>query len=136
LRRRARLFGVLAALAVFGALFGAVVFSTFIVQGQQRLDRLNDQVGDAQAEYERLRLQVAQLESPSRIVDEATRRLGMVEPPRTTYLLPPPAADDGPEGTAAAAGPGAAAGDQAAASDGEPQADDWRAVKPFLGTAP
>ena len=40
----------------------------------------------AQAENQRLRLDVARLESPSRIVAEAQARLGMVPPAVVIYL--------------------------------------------------
>jgi len=59
-----------------------------LAQGQGPVDRLEAQVSAEQAENQRLRLDVATLESPSRIVAEARSRLGMV-PPATVVYLPP-----------------------------------------------
>jgi cell division protein FtsL len=122
-RRRLGAIGVIGVLFVFGLLFGLVVFQTMLVQSQQHLDKVQQQIRDAQAQYQSQRLKVAQLESPARIVEEATTRLGMVTPPGTTYLTPSPetAAEVGvaPE-TAADAATDASAG------------DDWPDVKPYL----
>ena len=56
---------------IFLMLFGLVVVHTMLLQNQQRLDHLDAQVSDAQAHYQQLRLQVAQLEAPQRIIDVA-----------------------------------------------------------------
>jgi cell division protein FtsL len=77
--------GVLLACGIVFALAGVHVLLT---QGQFRLERLQRQDADAQAQYVRLRLEVAQLESPGRIVAEAQERLGMVPPNAVTYLTP------------------------------------------------
>ncbi|MEY2421649.1 MAG: hypothetical protein QOI95_1716 [Acidimicrobiaceae bacterium] len=106
--------------AVFAVLFGLVVFHTLLLQNQQRLDHLDAQVSDAKANYQSLRLQVAQLEAPQRILDVATQKLGMVPPDGTTYLTP-------------AAGSGAS-NDSAAPSNEDAAA--WPLVKPYLGAAP
>jgi cell division protein FtsL len=110
---------------VFAALFGAVVSSTWRVQSQQHLDDLDAKVTAAQTRYEQLRLEVAQLDSPARIVDVATHRLGMVQPGSTTYLLPPPNDDTTPT----TADPASAVPDESAQGD-------WTDVKPYLGAAP
>ena len=70
------------------ALFAAAVFQTVLVQGQQRLDRLDRRVSQAQDRFDRLRADVAELESPERIVTVAHHRLGMVQPDTITYLAP------------------------------------------------
>ena len=77
------------AAAVVGALclFGVVVFHVLLTQNQFRLDKLQEQSIERQAEYDRLRLQVAELESPDRII-AAAQTLGMVSPPKVTYLAP------------------------------------------------
>jgi cell division protein FtsL len=106
--------------AVFAVLFGLVVFHTLLLQNQQRLDHLDAEVSDAKANYQSLRLQVAQLEAPQRIIDVATHKLGMVPPDGTTYLTP-------------AAGSGAS-NDTAAPSNDDAAA--WPLVKPYLGAAP
>jgi len=59
-----------------------------LAQGQAPVDELEAQVTAAQAENQRLRLDVAHLESPTRIVAEAQARLGMVPPAAVVYLPP------------------------------------------------
>lgn len=124
--RRARigLIGVAAITVVFGLLFGLVFFQTLLVQNQSRLDQLNSQIRAEQAQYQSLRLQVAQLEAPSRIVDAATTKLGMVSPPGTGYLTP--------SATDAAATASTAAAASAAGTDPGSGGSDWPTVKPFL----
>ena len=109
-RRRARVLGVLLLVVVAAALFGLVASHVALTQGQFRLQTLRQHAEAEQARYERLRLQVAELESPARVVAAAQERLGMVPPPGVTYLSPAgpasgPAADDtepGQEGAATA----------------------------------
>jgi cell division protein FtsL len=116
--------------AVFAVLFGLVVFHTLLLQNQQKLDHLNTQVSDAQGQYQSLRLQVAQLEAPQRIIDVATHKLGMVPPDGTTYLTPA-------AGTGASTSAGANQGD--ASNSATPSIDEaaaWPLVKPYLGAAP
>jgi cell division protein FtsL len=84
--------GTLAAAALFLSVFGVVIFQTLIVQGQARLDNLNARVATEQERSRDLHQQVADLEAPSRIVDAATNRLGMVLPGQVGYLSP--SADD------------------------------------------
>ena len=101
-------------------LFAVVVFHVVLTQNQFRLDALQDQALERQAEYDRLRLEVAQLESPDRIVADAQVRLGMVPAPSITYLTP--AVEDTPGGTPPAA-------------DDHPSAESgtsWSVVKPHL----
>src|SRR5207247_6346194 len=113
--------------AIFAILFGLVVFHTLLLQNQQRLDRLDAQVSDEQARYQTLRLQVAQLESPQRIIDVATQKLGMVPPDGTTYLTPAPG--DGASTTA-----GASSGDTSeTATPSDDGGSTWPTVKPYLG---
>ena len=133
-KRRANLavVTVLVVGGIFAMLFGLVVFHTMLLQNQQRLDRLDSQVSDAQARYQSLRLQVAQLESPQRIMDVATQKLGMVPPDGTTYLTP--AADEAASSTSGATQDDATADETAAPSDDG--SSSWPVVKPFLGAAP
>ncbi len=123
-QRRIKVVGALVGLVVFGMLFGLVVFQTVLVQNQNRIDKVDAKITAAQATYQQLRLQAAQLEAPTRIVQEATTRLGMVTPPGTTYLTPS-AAEAAAVDAASTSGPA----DQGA--DGS-----WTKVKPFLGAAP
>ena len=103
-------------------LFGVVVFHVLLTQNQFRLDKLQEASLERQAEYDRLRLQVAELESPDRIV-AAAQQLGMVTPPKVTYLAPTveetPAADDDTRAARVANDP----------SGGEAS---WSTVKPHL----
>ncbi len=126
-RRRAAAVVVLATLLLFGALFGMAVFQTILVQGQARLDRLDQRIAAEQQRLEGLRVDVAALEAPDRIVAEAERRLGMVPPDEVLYVAPP-------AGLAAELGvdPGSSA------LPGGPSADvdEWSQVKPYLGPLP
>ena len=79
---------LLGGLLAFVIAFALVVAQALLVQGQQRLDDLGTQVSQADRRQQELRLQVAQLESPSRIVAAATNDLGMVPPAGVTYLTP------------------------------------------------
>lgn len=87
-RARARLLGLSVLVVVAAALFGLVASHVALTQGQFELQRLRERAGAEQARYERLRLQVAELESPGRVVAAAQERLGMVPPPGVTYLSP------------------------------------------------
>ncbi|HVE45576.1 MAG TPA: hypothetical protein VNA57_02350 [Acidimicrobiales bacterium] len=106
--RRARVVTVLVAVGVLLGLFGLVASHVMLTQGQFRLDGLRARAAIEQARYERLRLKVAELESPSRIVATAQERLGMVPPPSVTYLSPtgavsaPAEEPDGDEGESTA----------------------------------
>lgn len=87
-RRRARLFATGVAALVGLGLFGIAALHVVLTQGQFELQRLEARAEQQQARYEQLRLQVAELESPERIVAVAQERLGMVSPPGVTYLSP------------------------------------------------
>lgn len=119
-RARARVMGVLVVIVIAAALFGLVASHVALTQGQFRLEAMRNKAEDEQARYERLRLQVAGLESPGRIVAAAQERLGMVPPPGITYLSPV-----GPvSGTAEPA-------DRAQAAT-----EDWSTVKRQLASRP
>jgi cell division protein FtsL len=78
----------LGGLLAFAIAFVLVVAQALLVQGQQQLDDLGTRIAEADRRQQELRLQVAQLESPSRIVAVATNDLGMVPPAGVTYLTP------------------------------------------------
>jgi hypothetical protein len=123
-RRRARLL-VAVTVAVFAAMvFGLVGVHVILAQNQLRLDRLNAEAAADQVSYERLRLQVAQLESPARIVQDANN-LGMVMPPGVTYLMPPTPAT-----------PQASPSGPAATTTAPATSSDWPEVKPELAARP
>ena len=86
-RRVLGLLGSVAVLLIFGSLLALAVLHTLLVQGQLRIDQLTR---DLQAEQERaveLRVQVADLEAPTRVLAEAGR-LGMVVPIDRGWLVP------------------------------------------------
>jgi len=87
-RRRARALAVLTAWLVLAGLFGLVAFHVLLTESQLKLDQLQQHATDQRNEYDRLRLQVAELEAPERVVAVAQQRLGMVTPPGVTYLSP------------------------------------------------
>jgi cell division protein FtsL len=86
--RRVRLTAVLAGCFVSAVLFGLVGVHVMLAQGQFRLDRLNARSAVEEAKYQRLRLEVDQLEAPQRIVATAEGKLGMVPPAAVRYLTP------------------------------------------------
>lgn len=87
-RRRARVLAFAGSIVACAVLFGLVAFHVVLTQGQLQLDELRARAAEAQQRYDRYRLEVAELESPERIVSVAQERLGMVPPPEITYLSP------------------------------------------------
>ncbi|HET9770073.1 MAG TPA: hypothetical protein VFS16_04225 [Acidimicrobiia bacterium] len=122
--RPLRLALVTTAVLTVGTIFGAAVFHVLLVQSEFRLDRINKEAAKEQVRYEKLRLDVAQLSAPERIVATAQQRLGMVVPPQVAYLMAPAPPDPG--------GQGANLDDPAAPS----LAGGWAEVKPHLGIRP
>ena len=119
-RRRARLAAVFTVFAAVAGVFAVVAFHVVITQNEFRLDQLRTKAATEQSRYERLRLQVAQLDSPDRIVSTAQHQLGMVQPPSIAYLAPvQPAPGLGGGDSASAAGPAG-----------------WNPVKPQLAARP
>ncbi len=83
--------GAMGALGIFGffvALLMLAAFHSVIVDGQFDHDRLQDRLDRGRERSQVLREEVARLESPSRILEVAQGRLGMVSPPRRLYLRP------------------------------------------------
>ena len=75
--------------ALFAVLFAVAVLQTVLVQGQIRLDGLHADVAEAQVHVQDLRVQVAEMESPSRVLTEATER-GMVPASGVRSVVPDP----------------------------------------------
>ncbi len=104
------------AVLTVGTIFGAAFFHVLLVQSQFRLDRVGKQAEEQQQRYEHLRLEVARLAAPERIVAAAQERLGMVVPPEVGYLMAP------------------------APVPGDPNANSlagqWSEVKPYLAARP
>lgn len=88
-RSRTGLYAASIVLVLFCSLFLNAGFHTVLVSGQQRLDTLHGQVVAQEKANERLRLLVAGLESPARIVEEAKRN-DMVLPAEVRWLSPGP----------------------------------------------
>jgi cell division protein FtsL len=135
-RRRAPRYGLWTAMAifgVFGVLLAVVMFHTVLLQNQRRLDQLDTQVRDEQALYQQLRLEVAQLSAPQRIIDAATTKLGLVPSQSTIYLTP-----SGADAVAARQAEAAKTTDPSAAGNGDDPAvqSGWPQVKPYLGSTP
>jgi cell division protein FtsL len=128
-------------LLLLGAAIGAVVIAFSLVylhvvmaQRQFRLDKLAAQVTQDQATYSRLRLQVAQLESPQQIIATAEGRLGMRQPANVTYLSPSTPLPAGGAATGPAGGStGAATNGTVAAPTGDA---DWPLIKSQLAGSP
>ena len=87
-RQRRWQIGALACIGLLVVLFGISAAQTFLVQQQRNIDDLNLRISEAEDRAEDLRLEMARLRSPQRIIDEATNRLGMVPAPVPVYLLP------------------------------------------------
>ncbi|MBK5223144.1 MAG: hypothetical protein JJE52_09770 [Acidimicrobiia bacterium] len=86
-RVRVGVVGTVGLAAVFVGLFALAAMHSLVVQAQFALDRVEEQVAERHSEIEQRRVQVAQLEAPSAVVD-AARGLGMVPPPDRIFLLP------------------------------------------------
>jgi cell division protein FtsB len=114
-------------------LFVLAVLQTAIAQGQAHLDHVGAQTADRHAEAQALRLEVAQLESPERIIEEAESRLGMVEPQTVTFV---PAADPSQPPTLAPTEPTPAPADPEQAAETEIPPADPAAVELEAASAP
>jgi cell division protein FtsL len=128
-RRRAGVAIAVGLFAVFALMLGLVAFQAKIAQDQLKLDRADRDLQQAEDTYSQLRLQVANLEAPDRVIAEA-KQLGLIRPGPTqvTYLTAPAAIvgevlasggvppDPGPSGTA--------------------DAQDWSTMKPLLRGGP
>jgi hypothetical protein len=125
-RRVSPIVGVACTALLFVGLFALAGTHTLLVQGQIRLDALGDEVSAEQARYQELRLRVAELEAPSRVVAAAQERLGMVPPAQLVYLSP---TEPVPAGPAVAAGPTGATPAEQAGDDA------WTVIKPLLEVA-
>lgn len=126
-RRRARRLGFAAAVLALASLLALAGTHAMLVSNQVRLDALAEQAAQAQADHQALRLEVATLEDPARVVSVATERLGMVAPEVITYL--PPVVTPEEEPRPPAPSPPATATPPAEVASA---ARSWSAVKPYL----
>jgi cell division protein FtsL len=84
-RRRLRIAGIATFGLVFGSLLGLAVFHSVLVQSQLRLDKIDARISEEQDRQNALRLQVAQLGAPERIISAAGEQ-GMVPPDDRKFL--------------------------------------------------
>lgn len=134
-RTNARRLLVSVGIAALSALcLGLVTLHVLIAENQFTLDRLQQTAAAEQSSYEKLRLQVAELEAPARIVSEAEGRLGLEQPGSVTYL---PAISAQANGDPPSNDPPPASGPAWAGSVTAPQGDaDWPSIKPYLSGTP
>jgi cell division protein FtsL len=125
-QHRRRLFASAAASLAVIAVFSLVYLHVVLAQRQFRLDQLNQQAAQVQTQYNKLRLQVADLSAPQQIISTAEGRLGMTLPPSVTYLAPS-AGTTTPTVTV----PARTGATQAPAGDA-----DWPSIKPQLADNP
>lgn len=90
-RRRARLLTTVLAMLACAGLFAIVGLRVLLAQGQAEVDRLEARVEEVQTHQQRLRLHVAERESPPAIVAAARDRLGMVPLGPVVHLPAAPA---------------------------------------------
>ena len=83
---RKKVLGALAIVALVSIAFAAVFMHASLARTQLSIDKLNIDITQAERMNQRLRVQVATLEAPDRIVSVA-QELGL-EPPRTVRFLP------------------------------------------------
>ena len=76
-RRRTGAVLAVAMVVVFGSLMASALFHGLLVSGQSNLDRLDQQIQDEKTALAQDKLDLAYLQSPARIEDEASK-LGMV----------------------------------------------------------
>jgi hypothetical protein len=110
--------GFLAAAILVAALLAVVVGHSILAQGEVRLSSLQSQLAAAQTQHRQSALQVAQLETPARIVQSAESQGHMVQPAQVVQLpwvpldkplaVPAivPVAGSGTSGSASASGSG------------------------------
>ncbi|MGH9118258.1 MAG: hypothetical protein ACRD0A_10405 [Acidimicrobiales bacterium] len=136
---------VIGGIVLFLLLFALAGFQAVLVSSQERLDELDRQVAVAQDRYHDLRVEVAALEAPDRILNTAIHELGMVPSGPATYLTPSDAVAAEVAANAAEAEVEAADGpapsdvnDVAndAATPGDSSASSWPEVKPYLEPSP
>lgn len=92
---------------VLVALFALAAMHALLIGGQLQLDDLRREQASESEEVRRLRLEVAELEAPDRVLEVARDRLGMVDPGEVGYLLPVgvPGGDEAPVRVAPAEAP-------------------------------
>jgi cell division protein FtsL len=116
--------------------FALVYLHVVLAQRQFKLDGLTSRVQQEQVSYQKLRLQVAELNSPQHIIATAEGKLGMVQPSGVTYLTPPAGAVSR-SGAAAGSEPSLTQSDPSSAATGALEGDaDWPRIKSQLAGSP
>ena len=87
-RERRRHIGTVACVVLFAALFAVAGSQAYLVQQQRHIDRTNIKISRAEDDAELLRIELAQLQSPQRITQDASAKLGMIPAPTPVYLEP------------------------------------------------
>ncbi len=125
-QRRARLLLAGGMSLLVAVVFGLVYMHVVLAQRQFAIDRINARVQAEQAQYQNLRLDVAQLGSPQNIIATAEGQLGMTQPASVTYLTPKQTL-----------GGSATPASQATSSTQAPAGDaDWPQIKSQLAGSP
>lgn len=112
--------GVVLTVVLFGVLLAVAGAQSLLVQAQVRLDAVDKQLATEQERYQALRKDLAEMESPERIV-AAAQAQGMVTPSDLVYLQPDDATVAGGEDGASSSS------DVARSTQGR-----WSDVKPLL----
>lgn len=86
--QRARAMIVLSVMTVAGALMLVAAGQAVVVSQQLQLDNTQLQLQQATAQNTSLQIQRAVLDSPTRILQLAQNKLGMVAPTNVVYLIP------------------------------------------------
>jgi hypothetical protein len=110
---------------VFGFMIGLATFQAQLATNQLEVDAVEQRLQAAQLSYERNRAEVTRLESPQRIVAEATK-LGMTSGGKPRYLTPSAA-------TLAEVLVAAGGGPEAEVTAGGPTRPDWSTYKNATG---
>lgn len=91
--RPVRALWIVGVVAVLVAVLVVMASQALLVQGQDRLDELQRSLTEQETLAERQQLQLAELQSPERVVAAATDRLGMVAPTDVVHLRSDPRDD-------------------------------------------
>ncbi|MGH9190370.1 MAG: septum formation initiator family protein [Acidimicrobiales bacterium] len=85
-RRRGRMAAAVVVVLVCAGLFAILGLRVLLIQGQAQVDGLDAKLASERSSGQQLRVHVAELESPERVVRMARERLGMVTPAKVIPL--------------------------------------------------
>jgi hypothetical protein len=130
-KAHSRRYFVLSLSAILVAMFVLIGGHVLLAQNQATLDQLRREVTENRNQYDAVRLEVAQLRSPDRIISEA-EALGLREPKTVQYVQPVPIT---PSQSAKALAP-----DQSPAltddASSQQKVERWEEIKPKLDGRP